>query len=125
MQIRDLRFGIIGWGYWGPKIARNLEALPHASVTMVANMDEKRLHAQATNQPWIRTTTNTEELFASDVDGVVIASPVRAHYQLARQALLHDKHVLVEKPLTANVEEAEQLVALARERQRTLMVGHT
>lgn len=125
MQLRDLRFGIIGWGYWGPKIARNLEALPHASVTMVADLDEKRLHSLATNQPWIRTTTNTEELFASDVDGVVIASPVRAHYQLAREALLHDKHVLVEKPLTANVEEAEKLVALAHERQRTLMVGHT
>lgn len=125
MQIPGLRFGVIGWGYWGPKIARNLESLPQASVTMVADMDGNRLHALAASQPWIRTTTQPEEVFTSDVDGVVIAAPVRAHYALARAALLHDKHVLVEKPLTANVAEAEELVALARERGRILMVGHT
>ncbi len=125
MQLDDLRFGVIGWGYWGPKIARNLDSLSHASVTMVADMDEGRLHSLATDQPWVRTTTRPEDIFTSDVDGVVIAAPVRAHYQLAREALLHDKHVLVEKPLTANVEEAEELVALARQRKRILMVGHT
>jgi predicted dehydrogenase len=125
MQLRDLSFGVIGWGYWGPKITRNLEALPHASVTMVADLDEKRLLSLKTNQPWIRTTTNPEEVFLSDVDGVVIAAPVRAHYRLAKEALLHGKHVLVEKPLTASVEEAEELVALARQVGRILMVGHT
>lgn len=125
MQVRDLRFGVIGWGYWGPKIARNLDALPRASVSMVADLDEKRLHSLAINQPWVRTTTHVEELLSSDVDGIVISSPVRAHYQLAKAALLHDKHVLVEKPLTANVQEARELVDLARARELTLMVGHT
>lgn len=125
MQVHSIRFGVIGWGYWGPKIARNLESLPQASVAMVADMDRNRLLPVAANQPWIRTTTQAEDVFASDVDGVVIAAPVRAHYQLTKQALLHDKHVLVEKPLTANVAEAEELVALARERGRILMVGHT
>jgi predicted dehydrogenase len=125
MQIRDLRFGVIGWGYWGPKIMRNLEALPHASVSMVADLDASRLIPLATNQPWIRTTTQASDVFNSNVDGVVIAAPVRAHYQLAKSALLHDKHVLVEKPLTANVEEAEELVELAHQRRRILMVGHT
>lgn len=120
MQVRSLRFGVIGWGYWGPKIARNLEGLPQASVAMVADMDANRLHPLAASQPWIRTTTQAEDVFASDVDGVVIAAPVRAHYQLARQALLYDKHVLVEKPLTASVAEAEDLVKLARERGRIL-----
>ncbi len=66
-----------------------------------------------------------EDVFRSDVDGVVIATPVRTHYQLAREALLHGKHVLVEKPLTASVSEAEELVALAEKQQRILMVGHT
>lgn len=125
MQIRSIRFGVIGWGYWGPKIARNLESLSQASVSMVADMDVNRLHLLAASQPWIRTTSRVEEVFASEVDGVVIAAPVRAHYQLAREALLHDKHVLVEKPLTASVEEAEELVRLAHERGRVLMVGHT
>ncbi len=121
----NLRFGIIGWGYWGPKIARNLDGLSHVSVTMVADMDRARLSSIAKNQPWIQTTTQAEEVFCSDVDAVVIATPVRTHYCLAKEALLHGKHVLVEKPLTASVEEAEELVALAKELNLVLMVGHT
>jgi len=124
MQLRDLQFGVIGWGYWGPKVARNLDSVPHASVTMVADLDARRLQSLAT-QPGIRTTTKPEDVFRSDVDGVLISAPVRAHYQLAREALLHGKHVLVEKPLTPSVAEAEDLVRLARERGLTLMVGHT
>jgi predicted dehydrogenase len=125
MMTSDLRFGIIGWGYWGPKIARNLNSLPHALVTAVADQDVYRLASLAVNQPGIRTTTQVEKVFRSDIDAVVIATPVETHYQLAKAALLHGKHVLVEKPLTANVDEAEELVALAEEQQRVLMVGHT
>ena len=125
MSMPDLRFGIIGWGYWGPKIARNLESIPQAAVTMVADLDSQRLASLALSQPWMRTTSRPEDVFCSDVDGVVIATPVRTHYQLAKAALLQGKHVLVEKPLTANVSEAEKLVALAEQRQRVLMVGHT
>ena len=109
MQMQDLRFGVIGWGYWGPKIARNLDTLLHTSVAMVADADIKRLSTLSLNQPWIKTTTEAADVFNSDVDAVVVVTPVRTHYQLARQALLHGKHVLVEKPLTNNVEEAEEL----------------
>ncbi|MDQ2904785.1 MAG: Gfo/Idh/MocA family oxidoreductase [Ktedonobacteraceae bacterium] len=125
MMMTDLQFGVIGWGYWGPKIARNLDALPHGQVTMISDLDRKRLASLGVSQPWVRTTTQVEDVFQSDVDAVVIATPVRTHYKLAREALLYDKHVLVEKPLTANVEEARELVALAEERNRVLMVGHT
>ncbi|GER86755.1 oxidoreductase [Dictyobacter vulcani] len=121
----DLRFGLIGWGYWGPKIARNLDGLSQASVTMVADLDQNRLASVAVNQPWIKTTTDFHDILNSDVDGVVIAAPVRAHYRLAKEALLHGKHVLVEKPLTASVAEAEELVELAQQRKLILMVGHT
>ncbi len=123
--MKEIRFGVIGWGYWGPKIARNLNSLPHASVTYVADTDAHRLTAFAANQPWVQTTTQREDIFRSDVDAIVIATPVSTHFQLAREALLHGKHVLVEKPLTASVSEAEELVTLAREQQRVLMVGHT
>jgi predicted dehydrogenase len=123
--MKEIRFGVIGWGYWGPKIARNLDSLPHAMVAMVADMDARRLTTLAVNQPWVQTTTHIEDIFRSDVDAIVIATPVSTHFQLAREALLHGKHVLVEKPLTASVSEAEELVALAQERQRVLMVGHT
>lgn len=122
--MEQLSFGIIGWGYWGPKLARNLESLPQATVSMVADTDIHRL-AFLASQSGIRTTTQAEDVFRSNVDGVVIATPVRTHYRLAKEALLHGKHVLVEKPLTANVAEAEELAELAREQQLTLMVGHT
>src|SRR6266487_5077770 len=125
MRVKELRFGVIGWGYWGPKIARNLDSLSHAAVTMVADTDAFRFTNLAVNQPWIQRTTLIEDIFRSDVDAVVIATPVSTHFQLAREALLYGKHVLVEKPLTANVTEAEELVALAQKQQRILMVGHT
>ena len=116
---------MIGWGYWGPKIARNLYALPHATVNIVADIDAHRLRSLPVNQSWTQTTTQVEDVFRSSVDGVVIATPVQTHYQLAKKALLADKHVLVEKPLTTSVAEAEELVALARRQGRILMVGHT
>src|SRR5260370_34027411 len=125
MRATELRFGVIGWGYWGPKIARNLDSLSHAAVTMVADTDANRLINLAVNKPWIQTTTIIKNIYRSDVDAIVIATPVSTHFQLAREALLHGKHVLVEKPLTATVREAEELVALAQEQQRFLMVGHT
>jgi len=92
---------------------------------MVADSDSRRLASLAVGKPWIQTTTQTSDIFRSNVDAVVIATPVRTHYQLAREALLHGKHVLVEKPLTANVAEAEELIALAQRQRRVLMVGHT
>src|SRR5947209_15012014 len=125
MLMRELRFGVIGWGYWGPKIARNMSSVPQAAVTMVADTDVYRLAALAASQPGIQTTTQVEEMWRSDVDGVIIAAPVRVHYQLAKEALLAGKHVLVEKPLTTSVAEAEELLALAHSQQRILMVGHT
>ncbi len=125
MMMKDLRFGVIGWGYWGPKIGRNLDTVSHAMLAMVADQDAYRLANLAANQPWIQTTTLVEDIFHSDIDAVVIATPVRTHYQLAREALLHDKHVLIEKPLTNSVAEAEELIAIAQKRHRILMVGHT
>ena len=121
----DLRFGIIGWGYWGPKIARNLDSLAHAAVTMVADLMPQRLAALRMQQPWLQTTIHVQDLLTADLDGIVIATPVHTHYQLAKDALLCGKHVLVEKPLTASVREAEELVTLAQRQHLTLMVGHT
>jgi predicted dehydrogenase len=91
---------------------------------MVADSDVHRL-ASLSSQSRTQITTQAEDIFRSDVDGVVIATPVRMHYHLAKEALLQGKHVLVEKPLTANVAEAEELAELAQKQQRILMVGHT
>lgn len=125
MKAKEIQFAVVGWGYWGPKIGRNLDTLPLGEVTMVADMDAYRLATLKANQPSLRTTTHSADVFQSDVDGVVIATPVNTHYILAKQALLAGKHVLVEKPLTANVAQAEELVSLAEQQKRILMVGHT
>src|SRR5215469_16703018 len=103
-MMQQLRFGLIGWGYWGPKLARNLESLPQASLEIVADLNPLSLSKVIAERPWIQTTSDVEAIFASDVDGVVIATPVATHFELARAALQHGKHVLVEKPLTANVQ---------------------
>jgi predicted dehydrogenase len=121
----QVRFGIIGWGYWGPKIARNINSLPIATLAFICDMDQNRLAQVAMDFPMARVSANAADLFASDVDCVVIATPVQTHYTLARQALLSGKHVMVEKPLTANVREAEELVELAERAHLVLMVGHT
>ena len=125
IRMKKLRFGVIGWGYWGPKIARNLNTVRGAMITIVADKDAYRLKAAAESLQSIQTTTRAEDVFRSDVDGVIIATPVQTHYRLAREALLQGKHVLVEKPLTTNVMEAQALVGLAKQEQRILMVGHT
>ncbi len=108
--MKHISYAVIGWGYWGPKIARNLMSLPHSSLKIVADMDAHRLTSLSSAQPEIKTTTQVEDIWRSNVDAVVIATPVHTHFKLAKEALLHGKHVLVEKPLTTNVTEAEELV---------------
>ncbi len=121
----DVRFGVIGWGYWGPKIARNLNSLTRAAVTFIADADPNRAASVSMANPSLRVSVDPAEVMASDVDAVVIATPVRTHYPLAKAALLAGKHVLVEKPLTDNFARAEELVDLAKRQGLTLMVGHT
>src|SRR2546430_13945637 len=96
IRMNKLRFGIIGWGYWGPKIARNLNTVRGAMITIVADKDAYRLNAAAESLQSLQTTTRAEDVFRSDVDGVIIPSPGQTHYRLAREALLQGKDVLAE-----------------------------
>lgn len=122
--MKQLSIGVIGCGYWGPKIIRNFHELPETTVAMVADLDEVKLKRIGLTFPSVHTTTDMRELLNSDVDAVVVATPVSTHFEIAREALLHDKHVLVEKPLTASSWQARELVGLAQQRDRRLMVGH-
>lgn len=124
-MMTPVRVGVIGCGYWGPKLIRNFSSLPGAQLTAVADLDPKRLAQMAQLYPGIRTTQDSDELLAMDLDAAVIATPLRTHFKLGRAALLAGKHVLIEKPLAASREEANRLVALADQFKRTLMVGHT
>jgi predicted dehydrogenase len=119
------RIGLIGYGYWGPNLARNFHQLPQAQLVAVADMDSKRLDEPAR---WYhaRTHVDYQELLADPtLDAIAVATPARTHFEVARAALQAGKHVFVEKPLAMCSAEARQLIALAAERDLRLMVGHT
>jgi len=120
-----LRITVIGLGYWGPNLVRNLFELPEAEVS-VCDMRPEAIAAIRRRYPSIEGRTRLEEVLEDpEIDAVAIATPVGSHYQLALSALLAGKHVFVEKPLAASAAASSELVALAAERDLVLMPGHT
>ena len=123
---KSLRVGVIGAGYWGPNLVRNLSEVPGAEPVAVADLSEERLEAIRKRFPAVRTTTAHHELFDDRaIDAVCIATPVGTHRKLAEEAFAAGKHVFVEKPLAASVAEANDLVARANDSGLLLMPGHT
>jgi predicted dehydrogenase len=120
-----VNIGIIGCGYWGPKHIRVCHELREATPTAVCDLDESRLEQVQMQYPSVQATTDYHEFLNSNVDAVIIATPVNTHYQMAKEALLHDKHVLIEKPMTASTQEALELINLAEKQNLILMAGHT
>ena len=117
--------GVIGCGYWGPKLARNFNDLPNATLVAAADIREDRLAELVNAYPSVKTTRNYRDLFSEDINAIVIATPVNSHFPLASEALQAGKHVLVEKPITAVADQAQELIDLAAQQNLTLMVGHT
>ncbi len=121
-----LRVGLIGYGYWGPNLARNINAHEGCELVRVADMLEKRRKIVQKNYPAVDVVDDPALVTkAADIDLVVVATPVFTHYGFAKEALLNGKHVWVEKPMTSNSEQARELVALAAERNLSLTVDHT
>lgn len=121
-----INVGVIGYGYWGPNLVRNFIANPETRVTMVADRDPARLGKVSSLYPAVRLATSADDLIAdTEVDAVVIATPVESHFPLALAALHAGKHVLVEKPITSTADKARQLVDEADKRGLVLMVDHT
>ena len=126
-QIRSLhvKVGVVGCGYWGPHLIRNLFDMVDVELEVVAEQRDDRLQYVRRSYPTVRLFADHRKLLECDIDAVVIATPIQTHFELAREALLAGKHVLVEKPLATTVAEANELVRLAAAEGRTLMVGHT
>ena len=121
-----VRVAVVGLGYWGPNLVRNLHELPAADVVAICDANEKALLVVQQRYPALATTTQFEEILADPtIEAVAIATPVSTHFPLAKAALDAGKHVLVEKPLAGSSIEAEHLVALAAKRGLVLMPGHT
>lgn len=121
-----LKIGVIGYGYWGPNLVRNFAEAPGAKVTMIAERDSARRERASARYPGITITADSNQLItSSEVDAVVIATPVATHYELALAALQADKHVLVEKPMASSAAQCQHLIDEAEKRSLTLMVDHT
>lgn len=118
--------GIIGYGYWGPNIVRNFSSLDGARVMSVCDMDQKSLDRARKAYPHIHLTRDCNDILNStEIDAVAVITPVSTHFDLAKKALLNGKHVFVEKPFTATVAQAEELINIAEQRKLTIMVDHT
>ncbi|MCS7080598.1 MAG: Gfo/Idh/MocA family oxidoreductase [Chloracidobacterium sp.] len=115
---------VIGCGHWGPNHIRNFASFPEASVVAAADVSRSNLERVGRAYPGLALFDDYRRMLAeTDVHAVVVSTPTSTHYAIVRDALLADKHVLVEKPLCRTSEEGEELVALAAERKRLLMVG--
>jgi predicted dehydrogenase len=124
--MNPLRIAVVGLGYWGPNLVRNLHEVEEAEVAYACDLAEANLDKIRRRFPAVPLTTSYADVLGDDtVDAVAIATPVATHFALAGAALEAGKHVFIEKPLAASSEEAETLVATAAERELTLMPGHT
>jgi predicted dehydrogenase len=117
---------VVGLGYWGPNLLRALYEVEGVRVKYVCDLDRDRLEQAASRYPNTIATTELDRVLADpEVDGVVLATPVFTHFELASRCLSAGKHTLVEKPLAPSAAEADALLELAVERERVLMCGHT
>lgn len=121
-----INVALIGYGYWGNNLLRNLTSSKLCNVRTVCDSRLERLEILKDRYPSIKTTQTFQDILDdSTIDAIIIATPVLTHFDLAKAALEKGKHVLVEKPLTTSSREVEELAKLADARKLTLMVDHT
>jgi predicted dehydrogenase len=121
-----INIGVVGYGYWGPNVARNFHSTAGANLIAVSDISEKRLVLAQNHYPFIKVMKDPVELIRStDVDAVAIVTPVSAHFEMAKEALLAGKHIFVEKPFTSMSAQAKELIELAAKKNLKIMVDHT
>jgi predicted dehydrogenase len=121
-----IHFGVIGYGYWGPNIVRNLRSLDSAKLVAICDRSAAAAERAKRANPEVHVTTDPMEILTSpDIDVVAVITPVWTHFELAKAALLNGKHVFVEKPFTATSAEAAELIELAARKNLQIMVDHT
>ncbi len=121
-----IRVGVLGYGYWGPNVVRNLLGLDSAQVVAICDRSPEAQKRANRAYPCLEVASDaTEILHSPDIDAVAIVTPVWTHFDLAKAALQNGKHVFVEKPFTANSHQAEELIELAEKSGLKIMVDHT
>lgn len=121
-----IRVGIVGYGYWGPQIARNFQGVDDCEVALICDKNPAVHQRIRRAHPQVEITCDVDAVLrAPDIDAVAVITPVWTHFELAKAALENGKHVFVEKPFTATAGEAEELIELAARKNLTIMVDHT
>jgi predicted dehydrogenase len=121
-----MNFGVIGYGYWGPNVVRNLASLEGSQVLAIAEISPTARKRAQKAYPGVLVTANASDIILStEIDVVAVVSPVWTHYELAKAALENGKHVFVEKPFTSNAQQGEELINLALQKNLKIMVDHT
>lgn len=116
----------IGVGYWGPNLLRNLVTSKNCAIKKVVDLSKERRDYVQGLYPAVKVTADVEEAFQdNEIDAVIIATPVKTHFDLSTRALKAGKHILVEKPLATSVAEVEQLGKIAADKNLLVMAGHT
>lgn len=121
-----VRVGVIGYGYWGPNIVRNLHSIDDCDVVSICDKNTTALRRAQKAYPSVDLTSDFNDILtAPDIDAVAVITPVWTHFDLAKKALENGKHVFVEKPFTSSSAQAEELIELADKRNLKIMVDHT
>lgn len=124
--MKNVNFGVIGYGYWGPNIVRNLMSLEGSQILGIAEISATARARAQKACPGVKVTPDASEVITDpQIDVVAVISPVWTHYELAKAALLNGKHVFVEKPFTSNTAQAEELINIAQQKNLKIMVDHT
>ncbi|MGV3771582.1 MAG: Gfo/Idh/MocA family protein [Verrucomicrobiales bacterium] len=123
---KPINVGLVGCGYWGPNLVRNFKSLSACTMKVMCDLSEKRLTHMKILYPEVQGEMDFNALLNDgSLNAIIIATPVRFHYNMAKQALLAGKHTFIEKPMAASSEECEELNDIARQNGLTLMIGHT
>lgn len=125
-KMNQLNIAVVGCGYWGPNLIRNFNQIPDCTMKVCCDLDAEKLARINGLYPNVATASRLEDILCDpEIDAVAIATPVHTHMPIGKLCLEHGKHVLIEKPLAASVKECIELIRLAEEYDRVLMVGHT
>ena len=121
-----IKIGLIGYGYWGPNLARNFNVNPDLELVAICDQSADRLEKAGRYYPQAKLFDNLDDFYNhTDIDVIAVATPVASHYDLAKRALLSGRHVWLEKPMTEKVEQGEELIELSQQKNKVLLVDHT
>lgn len=124
--MKNFSAGIIGLGYWGPNVLRNIIDIDNFKDIYCYDIDQSQLDKNKKRFPSIKLAKRYDDILDNnDINCVFICTPPATHYQLARDALFRGKNILIEKPMTVSVKEAEELIEISKKKSLKLMVGHT